>query len=164
MATPLGMFDREGFVKIIDRDCFGERGTSAVVVGPHKVGKTHLLKHIASRKHKGYETLFCNIDLYLLGASLEDGETLSDHVFLGFFLSKLADQIDEWVETQNDEKEQWNADIVKSEQALAAIEKLPADNPLVVDLLPSYREQHLTAVTVVKQKNPRIGDTGKNTR
>jgi hypothetical protein len=148
MTTSLEMFDRDGLVRVIDRDCLGESGTSAAVVGAHKVGKTHLLKHIASRPHRSQESFYCNIDLYLLRASLEDGESLSDHVFLRFFLSRLYEQIDEWIESQSDAKKRWDADITKAEQDLAALQKVEVANQAFESLRAQMRE----AVAALNQR------------
>lgn len=146
MATPLAIFDREILVQVLDRECLAETGTSAAIVGAHKVGKTHLLKHICSRALKSQESLFCTIDLDLLRASLGDGETLSDHVFLRFFLSQLVEQIDSWIENQSDEKELWSRDIAKAEQELTALSAVVDPN------IQKMRDQRLSLVAALKPK------------
>jgi hypothetical protein len=152
MATPLEIFDRENLVKLIDRDCLAESGTSAAIVGAHKVGKTHLLRHITSRPPKSQESLFCNIDLDLLRASLKGGESFSDDVFLRFFLSRLVRQIDGWIRSQDEEKELWSSDIRKAEQDLASLNSLASAGPAVQQLREQLREQHVTLVSALKQR------------
>src|SRR5205823_5521325 len=152
MATPIEIFDRKHLVKVIDRDWLGDSGTSAAIVGTHKVGKTHLLRHLTSRPVKGQESLFCNIDLYLLRATLKQGEEFSDDVFLRFFLERLVRQIDAWVTTQNDEKELWSADITKAEKDLAALNSLAAASPVIEKLREQLREQHSNLVDALKPR------------
>jgi len=117
------MFDRDILMGMLDQECLGGLGTSAAVIGAHKVGKTHLLDYICDRPNKWQENLFCIVDRHLLRASCRQGETLNDHVFLRFFLSALVNQINDVIETNSAERERWQAAIAQAE-ALAQQKKL----------------------------------------
>lgn len=122
MADRSFIFDRENLVQTLDRECFGESGSSTVIVGGRKVGKSHLLKHLQSRTIPGQQFIYCQVDLSALRAEAGGDPYPSDHHFLKFFLTRLLEQIDTWVEDQQVERSHWEDDRRNSQQRIAALE------------------------------------------
>jgi hypothetical protein len=116
MATPLKMFDRTDVMALLERDCLGAIGGSASIVGALKVGKTRLLEHIASRP--ATDNIVCRVDPPSLCGFLTDGEQLSDHTFLRFFVVQVLEQVDEWEDKLSLQEDAWKEEARKAEQRL----------------------------------------------
>jgi hypothetical protein len=137
------MFDRDILMGMLDQECLGALGTSAAVIGAHKVGKTHLLDYICDRPNTGQENLFCIVDRHLLRASCRADESLSDHVFLRFFLAALLTQVNDLIEIHRAESERWQVAIKQAE--LLAEQKKQNNEPA------TYEDQ-LSDIEALKQK------------
>ena len=116
MASPAKMFDRNDVLALLERDCLGAIGGSASIVGAHKVGKTRLLEHIASRP--ATDSVVCRVDPPSLRGFLTEGENLSDHTFLRFFVLKVLEQVDEWEDKFSFQEDAWKEEVRKAEQRL----------------------------------------------
>jgi hypothetical protein len=116
MATQLKMFDRTDVMALLERDCLGAIGGSASIVGALKVGKTRLLEHIASRP--ATDNIVCRVDPPSLCGFLTEGEQLSDHTFLRFFVVQILEQVDEWEDKLSLQEDGWKVEMRKADQRL----------------------------------------------
>ncbi|WP_125486735.1 hypothetical protein [Edaphobacter aggregans] len=118
------IYDREALLNTLEAECFSDIGASAVIIGGHKVGKSYLLEHILTRPSDSSGNLYCRINVDLLKAS--GNGTLSDHVFLRFFLVLLLRQIDDLLERQRGEVTEWSGLLAQAEQkAIALADVMP---------------------------------------
>jgi hypothetical protein len=120
MATVVQIFDRTKIVDTINNVCLKDEGTSGVLLASHKVGKTKLLEHVYSSSGSHQGNIFCRINLDMLRAEAQSNR-LSNQVFLKFFLSQLAQQIEEWVERQVPDEEDCKARLNQANQQLDAL-------------------------------------------
>jgi hypothetical protein len=110
MASPgTKLYDRKTIVDVIQRDCLGTPGSSGVVVGAQKIGKTCLLGHVWSLGNKRKETIFCRLDIDSLEAA-----GFSDDSFMRLFLSELRDALAQSIAQMEDHEPQWLAELAKS--------------------------------------------------
>jgi hypothetical protein len=164
MTRPI--FDRTEVVEVLHGSCLGPTGTSAVIIGANKVGKTHLLDYVYRTETRPPDTLFCRLDVDLLIARLRPGEMLSDDTFVRHFLESLNDQVEAWIRQLAQEEPGWirqlraaELDAAKPENADDA-EKLAAlgvsQRALSARLreLESLRAIHVSVGTLLEQKDP----------
>jgi hypothetical protein len=119
------MYDRRSLLQAIDTECLSDIGSSTVVIGGHKLGKSHLLHHI---QHRGQQpgTVFCRIDMDMLKSKAAKP---TDHVFLDVFLTELLGQIDSALEAGRPDLEQWQRDLPLARNRADALQDLAADDP-----------------------------------
>jgi hypothetical protein len=157
------IFDRKPVLEVINRDCLGEVGSSAVVIGAPKVGKSHLLDYIYTEYPRMQKTLlFCQINVDLLRATLSPGEELSDHLFLRFFLKRLLAQLNKWIADQSLDEPSWRQDIDEAKQRAEQLARQPDDQEAQVvrkelDTKIKAYEQELRELEVLR-------DVAKNIR
>lgn len=108
------IFDRIEILQVIETEWLGAPGGSGVLLCPQKVGKSFLLDHIFSRNTENQGSIFCKINLDYLLTALSPGETLSDQVFLGFFLRRLRDRIRSWTL----QEAHWSRELAKTDAQL----------------------------------------------
>jgi len=122
------LYDRKAIVDVIQRDCLGHPGSSGVLVGAQKVGKSCLLGHVWSLGSKRRETLFCQIDLFSLEAT-----GFTDNSFLRLLLSELQDSVSRVIEESESSEATWQAGLAES-VILASTQEL-AGLQQVLDLI-----------------------------
>ncbi|MGH7485426.1 MAG: hypothetical protein ACREMY_07445, partial [bacterium] len=114
-----GLFDRTTVVATLQANCLGVNGTSGVVVGSHKVGKTYLLNHLAAPAQQPADALVCRLDLDLLRVSLEPPREVDDDAFFGFLTARIADALGTWIAEESTHEDEWR-------RALAAHDATPS--------------------------------------
>jgi hypothetical protein len=102
------LYDRKTIVDVIQRDCLGHPGSSTVVIGAQKVGKTCLLGHVWSLGIRRKETIFCQVDIYSLEAA-----GFSDDSFLRLFLADLQDAVARVIEQMEPSDANWQSELGK---------------------------------------------------
>src|SRR5262249_27797996 len=112
------IFDRTTVVEMLRANCLGMNGMSGVVIGTHKVGKTHLLNHLAGPMHRPADALVCRLDLDLLRASVPAGERVNDAAFFRFLTGRIAEGLATWLAEESEHELEWR-------RGLEAIEAKP---------------------------------------
>jgi transglutaminase-like putative cysteine protease len=125
------MFDREILLQSLKSECLSEVGSSAVVIGGHKLGKSYLLEHISSNALDHPGTLFCRLDVDGVKAASPSGR-LTDHAFLREFLRQLLQHIDDTLREQGLDKEQWVRDLPVALSKATTLEGLLPDSAISV--------------------------------
>jgi len=103
-----GLYDRKTIVDVIQRDCLGHPGSSGVIVGAQKVGKTCLLGHVWDLGSRRRETIFCQVDIFSLEAA-----GFSDDSFLRLFLAELQDALARAIEQMEPSEASWRKELAK---------------------------------------------------
>ena len=103
-----GLYDRKTIVDVIQRDCLGHPGSSGVIVGAQKVGKTCLLGHVWNLGSRRRETIFCQVDIFSLEAA-----GFSDDSFLRLFLAELQDALARAIEQMEPSEAGWREELAK---------------------------------------------------
>jgi hypothetical protein len=113
MATPAPeLYDRKLILDVIERDCLGDPGSSGVIVGSQKVGKTYLLNHVSTVCNRGKDSVFCRLNIDDLEAA-----GFSDDSFMRLFLSELQDIVTANVGDLEGKESTWQDDLAKLEVA-----------------------------------------------
>lgn len=103
MASPaIAIYDRKNIVDNIERECLGTPGSSGVVIGAQKTGKTCLLNYVRSTAPQRRDTIFCFVDVYSLEAA-----GFSDDSFMRQFLSELQNCVLSQIETLGRLQAEW---------------------------------------------------------
>ncbi len=140
------MFNREPLLRSLDSECLGEVGSSAVIVGGHKMGKSHLLEYIYTRAQQSPGALFCRLDIDMIRAA---APKVSDHSFLRVFLLQLLQQIDGTLAQQKADRERWGHELPAAEAKAATLAALEPDPAILalhqkqLDLVTGYRQKVL---------------------
>jgi hypothetical protein len=111
MITPT-LYDRTKILELIQRD-FGEPasddiGSSCVVVGGQKVGKTFLLDHFWLEGSRRKDTLSCRVNVSDLEAP-----GFSDDSFMRLFLGELQNAVRLNLKVLEPEEQVWKSDLEK---------------------------------------------------
>lgn len=106
------LYDRKAIVEVVQRDCLGTSGSSGVIVGAQKVGKTCLLNHLSDLGSNRKEMIFCRVDIDSLEAA-----GFSDDSFLRLFLDELQQSVSKCIDRLEPSESAWKMDLATFEAA-----------------------------------------------
>jgi hypothetical protein len=126
---PTELYDRKTILEGIEHNCLGAVGSSGVIVGGRKIGKTRLLNHVRGLGPSRKESLFCQV-------FVDDLEVydFSEHWFLRLLLQELKTAIDKQVAEMAPQEQTWHNELASLATATTTSSQAKALNASIREL------------------------------
>jgi len=163
------IFDRDNIVRVIHSNCLEtERGAGTVLLSPEKSGKSHLLEYLYRYRSEQQYSLYCWVSVDALAAKVRPGQTLSDDLFLRYFLKQLHEELCTYLlrerdrgetarlQVQQDEARLSDGQLTDNELRKILETKVAANRAFLVELeiLLKYRDQIPSLISTCAKTEP----------